>query len=756
MRFKVVFSLILIFSLLAGGYISFAKGMPSILPSIAELKEYRPTNGTRVYADDDTLIGEFKVERGIHVPLEKIPKHLINAVIATEDSRFWQHNGIDYIGIGRALITNIMHARIKEGGSTITQQLAKITFLTPDRTLIRKAREAMLAIKIERELSKEEILELYLNNIYLGHGAYGVEMASRQYFGKSVTRISLPEAAMLAGLIKAPNTFSPYNNLVRAKQRQEVVLARMEAEGYLKPSERQKARKQPIRLSSLRETRDAYSYFLEYIRQQLEQDYGVEMVYKGGLRVHTTMNKKAQMNAQTALQEGLREIDKRMGWRGPIGHRENINIANNSGRASFSASIGDISTGVVLSVKPREAVIKARGITGRLLLADALWASNIIDSKTGRTRSIKNFDLTDILQKGDVVWVRFRSTGQNVTFGLEQKPEVEGAIVVVDPVTGHIKALAGGYNFTRSQFNRAVHAKRQAGSAIKPVIFAAALENGFTAASIVNDEPVSFRWGTGGEWSPENYDGKYYGPMRLRDALAYSRNIITVRLADKIGIDHVLSVARTAGISSDMPRDLSISLGSVSVTPLEMTMTYATFANGGIKMKPISIRYIKDSAGRILKSMEPEGIEAINPQTSFLITSMMKDVINYGTGARANIGRPAAGKTGTSDDYKDAWFIGYTPQLVAGVWVGFDDMRRSLGFGEAGGRAAAPIWANFMKNTLAEEPILDFTMPEGIVIFPIDPLTGLLSADPSAAVYEFFKDGTQPYRYSESPPMSFD
>lgn len=756
MRFKVVFSLILIFSLLAGGYISFAKGMPSILPSIAELKEYRPTNGTRVYADDGTLIGEFKVERGIHVPLEKIPKHLINAVIATEDSRFWQHNGIDYIGIGRALITNIMHARIKEGGSTITQQLAKITFLTPDRTLIRKAREAMLAIKIERELSKEEILELYLNNIYLGHGAYGVEMASRQYFGKSVTRISLPEAAMLAGLIKAPNTFSPYNNLVRAKQRQEVVLARMEAEGYLKPSERQKARKQPIRLSSLRETRDAYSYFLEYIRQQLEQDYGVEMVYKGGLRVHTTMNKKAQMNAQTALQEGLREIDKRMGWRGPIGHRENINIANNSGRASFSASIGDISTGVVLSVKPREAVIKARGITGRLLLADALWASNIIDSKTGRTRSIKNFDLTDILQKGDVVWVRFRSTGQNVTFGLEQKPEVEGAIVVVDPVTGHIKALAGGYNFTRSQFNRAVHAKRQAGSAIKPVIFAAALENGFTAASIVNDEPVSFRWGTGGEWSPENYDGKYYGPMRLRDALAYSRNIITVRLADEIGIDHVLSVARTAGISSDMPRDLSISLGSVSVTPLEMTMTYATFANGGIKMKPISIRYIKDSAGRILKSMEPEGIEAINPQTSFLITSMMKDVINYGTGARANIGRPAAGKTGTSDDYKDAWFIGYTPQLAAGVWVGFDDMRRSLGFGEAGGRAAAPIWANFMKNTLAEEPILDFTMPEGIVIFPIDPLTGLLSADPSAAVYEFFKDGTQPYRYSESPPMSFD
>lgn len=751
MRFKVVLFLsILIAGFLAGGYISLAKGVPSI----AELRESRPTDGTKVYADDDTLIGEFKVERGIHVPLEKIPKHLINAVIAVEDSRFWQHRGLDFIGIGRAIVRNLMHADIKEGGSTITQQLAKITFLTPDRTLSRKLREAQLAIKIEKELSKKEILELYLNRIYLGHGAYGVEMASRQYFGKSVTQINLPEAAMLAGLIKAPNTFSPYNNLVRSKQRQEVVLARMEAEGYLKPSERQKARKQPIRLSSLRETRDAYSYFLEYIRQQLEQDFGVEMVYKGGLRVHTTMNKKAQMNAQTALQEGLREIDKRRGWRGPIGHREDVDAEDNSGRASFSASIGDISTGVVLSVKPREAVIKARGITGRLLLADALWASNIVDSKTNRTRSIKNFDLTDILQKGDVVWVRFISIGQNVTFGLEQKPEVEGAIVVVDPITGHIKALAGGYNFTKSEFNRAIYAKRQAGSAIKPVFYASALENGFTAASIVNDEPVSYWWGPGREWSPENYDGKYHGPTRLRDALAYSRNIITVKIVDEVGIDRAISVARNAGISSDMPRELSIALGSVSVTPLELTMTYATFANSGIKMKPISIRYIKDSAGRILESIEPEGIEAISPQTSFLITSMMKDVINYGTGMRANIGRPAAGKTGTSNDYKDAWFIGYTPQLVSGVWVGFDDMRRSLGSGEAGGRAAAPIWANFMKNTLSEEPVLDFIAPEGIVMFPIDPVTGLLSADPSTAVYEFFKDGTQPVRYSEPSAIS--
>ncbi len=748
-NFKVVLFLsILIAGFLAGGYISLAKGVPSI----AELKEFRPTDGTRVYADDDTLIGEFKVEKGIHISLKNIPKHLINAVIATEDSRFWQHDGIDFIGIGRALISNIRHGRIKEGGSTITQQFAKITFLTPDRTLGRKLREAQLAIKIERELSKEEILELYLNRIYLGHGAHGVEMASRLYFGKSVTQISLPEAAMLAGLIRAPNAFSPYNNLVRAKQRQEVVLLRMEEEGYLKPSERQKARKQPIQFSSLRERRGVYSYFLEYIRQQLEENYGAEMVYKGGLRVYTTMNRKAQMNAHASLQEGLREIDKRMGWRGPIDHVEDVNVENSSGRASFSASIGDISPGVVVSVNAREAVIRARGITGRLLLSNALWASNTINSASGRTRRIQNLKLTDILKRGDVVWVRFSSiSGQNVLFSLEQQPEVEGAIVAVDPVTGHIKALVGGYSFTKSEFNRAIYAKRQAGSAIKPVIYAAAIEHGFTAASIVNDEPVSYRWGAGGQWSPENYDGKFFGPTRLRDALAYSRNVVTVKLLDKIGIDQATSIARNVGISSDMPRELSIALGSFSVTPLELTMTYATFANSGVKMNPISIRYIKDSADRILKSSEPEGIEAISPQTSFLITSIMKDAINYGTGRRANIGRPAAGKTGTSNDYRDAWFVGYTPQLVSGVWVGFDDMRRPLGPGEVGGRAAAPIWANFMKNTLADDPALDFIAPEGIVMFLIDPITGLLSADHSAAVYEFFKDGSQPVKYAETP-----
>jgi penicillin-binding protein 1A len=749
MRSKLILTVIvLIFGFIAGGYLAIAKGVPSI----EELKKYRATNGTKVYADDDTLIGEFKVEKGIFVPLNKIPAHLKNAVIAVEDSRFWQHKGIDYIGIGRALIKDILHASLKEGGSTITQQLAKIMFLTPEKTIQRKLREAQLAIRLEKEMTKNEILELYLNRVYFGHGAYGVEMASRLYFGKSVSEITLPEAALLAGLVKAPNTYSPYNNLVRSKERQGVVLARMEEEGYIKPSERAAAQKYHLSLSSLRANTDSYNYFLEYIRQQLEQKYGVETVYKGGLRVYTTLDRNAQAYAQKALQEGLREVDKRRGWRGPVGHKDELKEDNNEPKVSFSASVGDISTGVVLSVSPKEAVIKARGITGKLMLGDALWASTIIDRASGRIRTIKNFKLTDILKRGDIIWVKIKTiSGKHVTFSLEQEPEVEGAVVAIEPETGFIRAIVGGFNFTKSEYNRAVYAKRQPGSAIKPIIYAAALENGYTPASIINDEPVSYPGGPGGAWKPENYDHKHYGPTTLREALAYSRNVVTVKLVDSVGIDKIISFARDIGIETDIPRELTIALGSISITPLEMATAYSTLANGGVKITPIAIKYVTDTKGTVLESNEPEGLESISPQTSFLITSMMKDVINYGTGMRANIGRPAAGKTGTSNDYKDAWFVGYTPQLVGCVWVGFDDMRRSLGPGEVGGRTAAPIWANFMRNALANEPVVDFSIPDGIVRLSIDPHTGLLSSDESSGVFEYFKEGTQPKDYSKAP-----
>jgi len=744
----------------AGGYFANSQG----IPSITDLKNYGSTNGTKVYADDDSLIAEFKVEKGIFVPYEKIPDSVKNAVVAVEDSRFWRHNGIDYIGIARALVQDIIHASLKEGGSTITQQLAKIMFLSPEKTVRRKLREARLAIKIEKELSKKEILEMYLNKVYLGHGAYGVEMASRVYFGKSVWQLSLPEAAMLAGLVKAPSSYSPYNDLVKAKERQEVVLARMEDAGYINATQRAAAKAAVLALSSLRANTDTYNYFIEYVRQQLEQKYGVETVYKGGMKVYTTISKNAQMQAQHALQDGLREIDKRRGWRGPVGHKDLIKEDLLEPRTSFTASVGDISTGIVVSVDSREAVVKARGLTGKLLSGDALWAAKVKGNAAIKNVSGKNFRLTDILHRGDIIWVKCKTiAGRNVTFSLDQEPDVEGAVVALEPSTGHIRAIVGGYSFSSSEFNRAVSAMRQPGSAFKPVIYAAALENNFTAASIIDDSPVSYPGVDDGTWQPENYDHKFYGPTRLREALAYSRNIVTVKLVEALGIDKVIAFARDVGIESNMPRDLTIALGSISVSPLELASTYATFANYGDKMDPISIKYITDAQGNVLEDNEPQGFEVVSSQTAFLITSMMEDVIRYGTGMRAEIGRVAAGKTGTSNDYKDAWFVGYTPRLVACVWVGYDDMKKSLGRGEVGGRAAAPIWANFMKNTIAGDPVDDFPVPDGIVSLPIDPVSGLLVHDEPTTisgllqqtetpkVYEFFKEGTQPTEYSTSP-----
>jgi penicillin-binding protein 1A len=750
MRFKIIFfSVVVLAGFLAGGYITLATG----IPSISELKRYHSVPGTKVYDDDDNFIGEFKVEKGIFVPLGKIPANLKNALLAVEDSRFYRHKGLDYIGIARAIFKDIIHASLREGGSTITQQLAKVLYLSPEKTFTRKIREARLAMELEGELSKDEILELYLNRVYFGHGAYGVEMASRIYYGKHIGEITLPEAALLASLVKAPTTYSPYNDLVKAKERQKLVLARMEEEGYIKPSQSEAAGKQPIALSSLRTNTEAYNYFLEYIRQQLERSYGVDTVYKGGLKVYTTMDKRAQAAAQRALQEGLRAVDKRRGWRGAIGFKENLkDNEGDAGKVSFSASVGDISTGVVLAVNAKEARVKARGLMGVLSLTDAGWAANVLDPKTGKMNYLKKFKMTDILKKGDLIWVKFKTiAGGGVTFELEQEPEVEGAVAAIDPDNGFVRALVGGFGFSKSEFNRAVYAGRQPGSAIKPVIYASALENGFTPASIINDEPVSYPGAAGGkDWSPENYDRQFHGPTRLREALVFSRNVVTVKLVEAVGIDKVLSFAKDVGINSPMPRDLTVALGSISLTPLELAMTYSTFANGGIRYNPITIKYVVDASNIVIESNEPDGVESVSPQSAYQITSMMRDVIGYGTGTAAQIGRPAAGKTGTSNDYKDAWFVGYTPQLVGCVWIGYDDMKRTLGRGEVGGRAAAPVWSNFMNSVLSDQEPEDFRIPEGIVKAVVDPVTGLLEPDDINGIVEYFKTGTQPKTYSEN------
>jgi penicillin-binding protein 1A len=751
LKFIIIFlALSIILGASAGGYLALKKG----IPSIDEMVQYRPVAGTQIYADDDLLIGELRVEKGIFVPINKIPEHMINAVIAVEDSRFWTHKGIDYLAIVRAIVKDIIHVGLKEGGSTITQQLAKVMFLTPEKTLKRKLREAALAIKIEKNLDKKKILELYLNKVYFGHGAYGVEMASRIYFGKSVKDITLAEAALIAGLIKAPSLYSPYNDLTRAKERQQLVISRMVEEGYIKRSERDNALKQPLYLSSMRKGIEVNNYFIEYIRKYLEEKYGEDAVYHEGLKVYTTLDKKAQLLAAKALQEGLRELDKRRGWRGPLEHKKDIDIEKELKRRELTTLVvttpGYSSSGLVLKVSNSEALIKTRGIIGKLLIEDARWASKVIEPKKGTSKVLKNFTLTQILKPGDVVRVSIKSIkGNKVLLSLEQEPDVEGAFVALEPESGYIRALVGGYDFVKSEFNRALYAKRQPGSAFKPIIYAAALDHGFTPASIIVDEPVTYSGGAKGEWTPENYDHKFYGPTRLREALTYSRNVVTVKLVEAVGINNLIDFARSLGIQEEIPRDLTIALGSLSISPLELALCYNVFANNGMKVNPIAIKYITDSKGMVLESNEPEAEEVISPQTSFLITSMMEDVVRNGTGWRAKaLGRPVAGKTGTTNEYRDAWFVGYTTNLVSVVWVGFDDMR-PLGPQETGARAASPIWVSFMKNFLGGEPE-DFPIPEGIVNYTIDPATGLLSRDMSTGIKEYFKEGTEPKQFAPS------
>ena len=752
-----VFVFVLIFGIATGGYLALVRGVPNI----DEIKNYNPPEGTKVYADDDSLIGTFKVEKGINVPLEKIPEHFIRAVIAVEDARFWIHKGIDYIAIIRALFEDIRAGGIKQGGSTITQQLAKIVFLSPERTIIRKLKEAILAFRLERNLTKEEILELYLNRIYFGRGAYGVEMAARRHFGKPVTDVTLAEAALLSGLLKAPARYSPYINIEKAKGRQHIVLMRMQEENYINEEQGEKAYEEPLYLSSLRYKQTEPNYFLEYIRKYLEDKYGVEKVYKEGLKVYTNLNKNMQSAAVKSLQKGLRNLDKRQGFRGIIGH-EDIDVEKElNEKTPFKKIImmpGDVLTATVLVDSPSSATVKTKGITGTLALSDTLWVKKLIDSKGNVIKPLKAFKLNNILKKGDIITVRVKNVkGESPVFQLEQEPLVQGALVAIEPSTGYIRAMVGGYDFNKSEFNRALYAKRQAGSAFKPIIYATAMDHGLTPASTIIDEPVNYPSETFGDWEPANYDEEFHGPTRLREALAYSRNIITIRLLEKIGVENAIDFARALGIKGPFPHNLTLALGSLSVTPLEITSAFCVFAREGIRMKPIAVKYITDLKGSILENNAPRGKRVINPQTAFLTTSMLEDVIKYGTGWRAKaLKRTVAGKTGTTNDYRDAWFVGYTPRLAAGVWVGFDDQRQ-LGEKETGSKAAAPIWVSFMKNALSgispygsdrKEDMKPFPIPDGIVTATIDPLTGLLASFQSEKMIEFFKEGTAPMVHS--------
>ena len=777
------FILSFILFILCGGALFFyySRNLPDYRP----LKEQELSASTIVYSEEDEVVGKFLLENRIPLPYEQIPKLLIHAFVAAEDAEFFQHKGIDYKGIARALLRNLIAGRIVQGGSTITQQVTKTFFLTPKRSLLRKLKEVAYAFGLEHNMTKEEILSLYLNNIYLGNGAYGIEAAAESYFNKRIEQLNLAEIAMIAGLVKAPSRYSPVNNFGRARGRQGYVLGRMVDLGFITQEQRDRALRTPIRLES-RES--AYfskaPYFTEFIRHQVERKYGKEKLYQEGLRIYTTIDLSMQRAAQRAVEGGLRELDKRQGFRGPIrtlSPRELKHLTTKKKGTLSPLSPSELHEAVILA---RDDAKKSYSVwvedrKGILPYSEMSWAVTVKPTPAYKPGKIK--DPSELLKPGDVVQVRIKETSkkdQAFIFSLDQDPLVQGALLCIDPKSGYVKAMVGGRDFAESQFNRASTSKRQPGSAFKPLIYAAAIEKGFTPSTVLLDSPVEYSDNDGGTyWAPKNYDKSYKGPITFRNALAHSRNVVTVKILEDIGIGQALKFIKKLGIDSPVKRNLSIALGTSEVSMLEISSAFGVFANGGERVKPIFIRKIATMKGEVLEENDPyveleekeEKEEAaderpepsspslkervISPQHAFLMTHLMEGVIQHGTGQAARVlGRPLAGKTGTSSDYSDAWFIGYSPSLLASVWVGFDD-KASLGKNETGARAALPIWISFMQSALKETPNEPFSVPEGITLVKVNLESGLpAGGDSKETIIEAFTDGNIPFPVEKAGP----
>ncbi len=720
------------------------------LPDLDQLQNYQPSLVTQVYSNDKHLIGQFFIERRILTPLPQIPEHFRRAVIAVEDVRFFEHPGLDYIGILRAAWTNLRRGGKVEGASTITQQLARSLFLSSERTFDRKVRELVLAYKMELASTKEQILETYLNQIYFGQGAYGVASAAQSYFGKDLSGLTVAEAAFLAGLPKSPNHFSPFKNYARAKKRQEHVLTRMEEAGFLTSAEREQAAAEPLSFRRPGSEQTA-PYFVEYVRQLLIAKYGEAMVYKGGLNVMTTLNLDMQRAAEAAFATGLRELDKRQGWRGPLRTVDPASLATGNVPVVTTDQpvvVGDDREAVVTKVGKEYFGVQIGNSTAKLLFDDMAWAKRRLTGPDTAKDVVVSSNVKQILKPGDVIEVRVKKIEKDhVYVQLEQTPLVEGGLIAVEPGNGSIRAMVGGYDFNRSEYNRAVQAHRQPGSAFKPIIYATAVNQGMSPASVVLDAPVVYEQIEEEKtWKPENYGKKFHGMVTLREALAHSHNLATVRLLDKVGVKNVIEFARQVGITSPLAADLSLGLGSSSVGLLELTSAYSAFLNQGSRAEPYAIVSVTDNAGQVLEQEELKIEEVVSKETAYLITNMMEDVVQKGTGQAAkSLGRPIAGKTGTTNEFINAWFIGGTPNLVTGVYVGFDD-RRSLGETESGAHAALPIWINFMREALKRLPVVPFTIPEGITFVKVDPSTGLLNSEQEdqPGNVEIFARGSEP------------
>ena len=776
------------------------------LPEYSHLERYEPKVTTRIHSVNGALLAEYAEEPRLYLPAVAIPDRVKQAFISAEDKMFYQHGGINFWALGKI---GLAYGKAKltgkgmrlRGGSTITQQVAKNFLLSNERSLKRKTQEALLAMRLEKAFSKEKILELYLNKIYFGRfprHSYGIASAALAYFDKRVQDLTIEEAAYLASLPKAPNNYHPFEDTERAIERRNWVIGRMHANGYITADEMRAARATPLTVNPSRVRRAAGAgYFLEETRRRIVERYGRDKLFQGGLSVRTTLDLGMQAQARAALTSGLRDYDRKRGWRGPV---KRVDVAGLDlsatdwgpliSRVPHLRDVPEWKLAMVLEVHDDVATLglkPRRELSGKLeeartlidiALGENAWAkrvrgdSGVTDAET----------MADVLRPGDVVYVSNEQVVERDDEGnpvegaaptsrwlLQQVPQVSGALVAMDPHTGRVKAMVGGFSYAQSQFNRATQAMRQPGSSFKPFVYAAALDNGYTPSSVVIDGPIKINQGaTLGIWEPKNYGGKYAGPSTLRLGIEKSRNLMTIRLARDMGMPLISEYAKRFGIYDKDIAGLASSLGSRETTVLKMVGAYGVLANGGKAIRPALIDRIQDRYGRTIYRQdervcqtcaagswhgqeEPEIVDTrdqvLDPMTAYQVTSMMEGVVLRGTATSvAELGRPVAGKTGTTNDEKDAWFIGYSPDLVVGVFVGFDTPK-AMGKGNTGGGLAAPIFTTFLKEALKDEPITDFRVPAGIRLYPINRKTGLLAAaGQPGTIMEAFKPGTEPPR----------
>ena len=725
------------------------------LPSLEALTNYQPKLPLRVYSEDGYLLAEYGEERRAFVDIKNVPEHMKLAVIAIEDRRFYQHNGIDTRGIVRAAVNNITGGS-KEGASTITMQVARNFFLSSERSFKRKINEAMLAIKIEHSLSKDKILELYINQIYLGQRAYGFAAAAQVYFGKPLDQLNLAETALLAGLPKAPSAYNPFVNPKRAMTRQREVLRDMYRYKFIDEATYEAALKQPLRFKASKQSRDlAADYVGEIVRQAMFELYK-DSIYSSGMKVYTTILKNNQEAANNAVLEGILEYDARHGFRGP---EKQVAIQDLRGEEPIKKiedmldtldTINGLIPAAITKMSPKAVQVHTAAGEDYVIEGEGL---SLIQTRLNE-KDLKKYSEKSLLRVGSIIRIMKNPATNFTSWKVSQLPEVEAAAIAIDPKNGAVRALVGGFDYNRNKFNHVTQAWRQPGSSFKPFIYSAAIEKGYTPASMVEDEPISFSakfTGSGSDWNPHNFDNKYEGPMRLRTALTKSKNMVSIRVLNSIGVDYAQEYIERFGFSAkDHPAYLTMALGAGSVTPWQMAQAYAVFANGGYKISPFIVTKITDSKGKLIKATEfvvagDTAEQVIDNRNAFLMTSMMQDVTKIGTAAKVRqLGRDdLAGKTGTTNNHIDAWFAGFSPKQVAVVWMGHDKPK-SLGGNETGGSAALPIWIKYMATALKNTPEVYIPVPAGVETYKINISNGQQAADNEGGLYEYF--------YSEYPP----